>query len=134
MKIISIVVISLAISITSNSQSVDCKKFRNGTFYYPGMPEVSSIRKNSIQESYRDGNLEMRWKVNWISDCKYEMICEKVWTNSSPIRKGDRIVAVITHTEGNCYTASIIFYTAENPEGEILPAGQLCIKNGSVSK
>ena len=128
MRTILIFAISLILSITGNSQTLYCKKFKTGTFYYPGMSEKISIRKDSIQESYNNGKLEMIWKVNWINDCKYEMICDKILANNFLIKKGDRIVATIINTDENCYTASLIFYTAENPEGEMLPGGSLCIK------
>ena len=111
-----------------NSQTLNCKKFKTGTFYYPSLREKISIRQDSIQESYTNGKLEMVWKVKWIDDCKYEMICDKILADNLPIKKGDRIVATIINTDENCYSASLIFYTAEYPEGEKLPGGTLCTK------
>ncbi len=113
---------------TSNSQTVDCKKFRNGTFYYPGMPGKVSVRLDSIQKSYSNDKLEMIWRVKWITDCQYEMRCDLVLGDTSFVRRGDRIVANIINADENCFTASLVYYTPENPMGEKLPGGPLCIK------
>jgi hypothetical protein len=128
MKIIATILIVSLFTLTCNSQELDCKKFKNGLFYYPTLPEKTSIRKDSIQESYNNGKLEMIWKVRWLTECEYEIICDKVLIESIPIRKGDRIVAKIVKTEGNCFTSELKFYNSENPEGLSFPAGELCIK------
>ena len=115
-------------AVTSNAQTLDCKKFRTGKFYYPGLPDKISLRKDSTQESYDNGKLEMLWKVKWLSECEYELTCEQVFEDPYPIKKGDRIVATIVKTEDDCFTTSIMFYNEANPEGQAIPSGEMCIK------
>jgi hypothetical protein len=117
----------LILSLTSSSQT-NCQKFRNGTFYYPDIPGKISVRKGSIQKSYNEGRLEMIWKVKWLSNCKFEMICEKILVDNNSIKRGDRIVANIIATDASCFTSELVFYSKEIPEGEKLPGGPLCIK------
>jgi hypothetical protein len=127
MKKIGVIGIAILISFKGHSQ-IDCQKFRNGTFYYPGMPGKISIRTDSIQKSYNDGRLEMLWKVNWITECTYELVCQKMLVNTYTIRPGDRFIANIIATDDSCFTTSLIFYSKESPEGEKIPGGPLCIK------
>lgn len=80
-----------------------------------------------MQESYNDGNLEMVWKVKWRSECEYEIICQKVLVSTVPIKPGDRIVAAIIKTEGDCFTTSFLVYNEFYPEG-FAGTGEMCIK------
>ena len=117
------------ISFSVQSQTPDCKKFKTGKFYYPALQgNKISLRKDSIQESYNDGKLEMVWKVKWLSECQYEMTCIQVVPDPYPIKVGDRIVATIIKTEGDCFTTSLMFYYAEKPEGVMIPPAEMCIK------
>ena len=115
--------------LTGNSQTLECKKFKTGKFYYPTIPNKISLRKDSTQESYNNGKLEMLWSVKWLNECEYEMTCKQILVDGPyPIKKGDRIVATIIKTEGDCFTTSLVFYNSENPGGQTIPAGEMCIK------
>ncbi len=127
MRLTILLLISVLSHSTCNSQAIDCKKFKTGSFYYPSIPGKLSVRTDSIQKSYSDGQLQMIWKVKWLTDCKYEMTLDSILVENGINKKGDRIVATIYSTDENCYTASIVFYCEEIPEGEELPGGPLCI-------
>ncbi|MDP2176338.1 MAG: hypothetical protein Q8K70_10565 [Bacteroidota bacterium] len=116
------------IAIEGNSQALDCYKFKEGTFFYPTIPNGLSVRKNNIQKSYTNGKLTMIWKVKWISDCQYKMVCKKVLVKPFSIKKGDQIIATIISTDGNCYTTSVIYFNKENPKGIDYPNTEMCIK------
>jgi hypothetical protein len=118
----------LLLALTSNSQTINCKKFKEGTFYYPTLPNKISVRKDSIQESYNNGKLEMVWKVKWINECEYELTCQQVLVEPYSIKKNDKIVAKIVNTEEDCFTTTIIIYNEVNPNGQPIPSGQMCVK------
>lgn len=118
----------LLLALTSYSQTINCKKFIEGTFYYPTLPNKISIRKDSIQESYNNGKLEMVWKVKWLNECEYELTCQQVLVDPYPIKKNDKIVATIVQTEGDFFTTTIIFYNEDNPNGQPIPSGPMCVK------
>jgi hypothetical protein len=127
MRSIILLIIAVVFSFDSNAQ-VNCQKFKNGTFCYPSMPGKISVRKDSIQESYNDGRLEMLWKVNWLSECKYEMVCLKIFVDTYEIDVGDRIVAEIIETDESCFNTSLTVYPKGQTEGVIIPGGPMCIK------
>jgi hypothetical protein len=126
-KIFTILTIVLLASV-ANAQSIDCKKFKNGKFYYPMNDGKLSVRKDTIQESYNNGKLEMVWKIKWLSDCEYEMTCIKILVDPYPIKVGDRIIAKIIKTDGDCVTVSSTMYNASNPQGFSAPDGHMCLK------
>lgn len=128
MKKITLLLITILFTLTSYSQELNCEKFKNGLFYYPTLPGKTSLRKDSIQESYNNGKLEMIWKVSWLSECEYEITCNKVLNDSIPIKKGDRIVAKIIETEKECFTYTLKFYNSDNPQGVQYPSSVLCLK------
>lgn len=116
------------ISFSSVAQDKKCSEFRTGEFIYPSNENKVSIRKESVQESYNDGKLEATWKVSWLNECKYELVCEKVLMEDSPFQIGDKIVATILNTDSKCYTFSLIVYNSENPKGFEIPNGTMCKK------
>jgi hypothetical protein len=118
----------ILLAFACQAQQPDCAKFENGSFVYPTLPGKVSVRKQSVQESYNNGNLEMIWKVKWLSSCEYEMTCQKVLVNNIPVKKGDKIVTTIIATEGDCYTYTSILYNADYPKGFKTPASQLCLQ------
>jgi hypothetical protein len=129
MRLLFFLLLSIsAFAISSKSQTLECNKFKSGKFYYPTIPDKISWRKDSVQESYNKGELEMIWKVKWINECKYELKCERVLLEPYLIKKGDRIVATITNTDEDCFTISLIFYNESNPQGKTIPGGDMCIK------
>lgn len=114
------------IAVTGYSQEPNCKRFKTGKFYYPDLPGKISLRKDSIQESYNNGNLEMIWKLRWLNDCEYELTCEKMFVDFNSYKTGDRIKATIIKTAENCFTTEIIFYNKENPQGLVGKTGEMC--------
>lgn len=137
MKALTITITTLVLicmAFKSNSQMVECEKFKTGKFIYPSIPNVVSLRKESTQESYRNGKLEMIWTVKWLTECQYEMICEKIFVDPCPIKKGDRIVATIVKTEGDCFTATLMIYNDNFPKGMSIPGGPMCFEKASNSE
>lgn len=107
------------------SQKMDCKKFKNGKFYARAFPDEYAVRKDSIQENYRNGKLESVWKVNWLSDCKFEILCVK---DEGPYQAqpGFKYVYTIFATEEDCYYVSIWYANEEYPDGTTFQRG-LCL-------
>ena len=66
----------LVISSYSKAQTIDCKKFKNGTFKmtYEGKKGIIK-RYQGIQEEYLngDGKPTMVFQVKWINDCMYTL-------------------------------------------------------------
>lgn len=116
-------------SLSCFSQKLNCKKFINGEFYYPGITDKITIRKGSIQGSYSNGNLEAVWDVFWKTECEYEIICTKVYNKKLPLEIGDRIFVKIVSTKKDCYYSELTIYNSSFPEGMILPDGPfpLCL-------
>lgn len=127
-RILITTLLSLCFALTATSQTVDCKKFKTGSFYYPNNSGKLSVRKESTQESYNNGKLEMLWDVKWLSDCKYEMTCTKILVDPFPLKVGDRIVTTITKTDGDCFTTSSVLYSTAFPDGSSPAVGDMCIK------
>lgn len=127
-KVILILVLSIFWGQKTQAQALDCQNFKDGTFYYPTIPNSISVRKKSIQKSYSNGKLTMIWKVKWISDCQYKMVCKKVLVKPYSIKKGDKIIATIISTDGSCYTTSIIYFNKQNPKGIDYPNAEMCVK------
>jgi hypothetical protein len=127
MKYAIIFVITIALSTILFAQSPDCLKYRTGKFGYPDLPGKISLRKDSVQESYNDGKLEMLWEVKWISECKYQLTCVKLFNDKYPIGIGDRIVATIISTTENCFTAETIYYSNKYPNGVAMPPAPMCL-------
>lgn len=117
------------VAFSSFGQNKNCEDFKVGEFVYPGNPNKLSVRKDSVQESYNNGKLEMLWSVKWINDCTYEMVCQKVFSENIPIKVGDRIVTTILETDSKCYKFSYIVYNAYYPNGFVSPEnGNMCKK------
>lgn len=111
---------------TYNAQTLDCPKFKEGKFSYSNHYGKISLREGNTQKSFTDGKLQAIWKVVWISECEYELICKKVIDKSMPFKKGDRIVATIIETEEHCYTTSNVLYNDQNPRGISVSNSTLC--------
>lgn len=108
------------------SQKVECVKFKNGKFYARAFPDEYVVRKDSIEETYSNNKLETVWKVKWLSDCKYEIVCEKNF-GTEPIKVGMKYIYTIFATEEDCFYVSIWYSNEEYPEGNTFQRG-LCIK------
>ena len=108
------------------SQKLDCIAFKNGKFAAPAFPNEYSIRKDSIEDCYMDGNLQTVWSVKWLIDCKLEKICIKNF-GSEYTKVGDRTISEIIYTDEDCVTLSILYFNEENPEGMNFTRG-LCLE------
>lgn len=123
-----IILILLTISFSSYGQHKKCHEFKTGEFVYPNLQSKISLRHETIQESYNNGKLEAVWKVKWLNECEYELICEKVLTDNVPFKIGDRMAVTILETDSNCYTFSLIVYNELYPKGFKIPNGKMCRK------
>jgi hypothetical protein len=117
-------------SFSSFSQKLDCKKFKNGEFYYPGLPNKLTVRKNNIQGSYDNGSLKVMWNVVWKSECEYDIICTKVYDKTLPVEIGDKIAVKIVSTKKKCYYSELTVFNKSFPNGMVLPDGphELCFE------
>lgn len=97
----------ILISLSSYSQTKNCKDFKNGKFTIFSENGNSTIeRKGSKQIEYGEkSKLKILFTVNWVSDCTYTLILKKVVSNPSGIDfPKDMIVTVeIMETKQNSY-------------------------------
>ena len=90
-------------------QDNDCKIMHKGTFVYGN--EKSKVRveingKNHIE--YHDGGKYIiKSKLDWVSDCEYNMTMSEVTIPNFPYNVGDVMNVKINKVEGN-----EIFYTS----------------------
>lgn len=118
------------VTILTYGQDVNCDKFKEGTFYYPEVPDYGyTIRNKKEHKSYvGSSNMWVTWKVKWVDDCNFNLFFKSAENNDGVFKKGDKISATIISTEGDCYTFSSIFYSEKYPEGKKMPPGKMCIK------
>ena len=112
------------------SQTIDCSKLKNVTIYNPEFPNISTIIKGAVQESYNNGVLQMVWDLKWLSECEYEVVCIKKF-GETPIALGDRIVVTITSIDKECYTCKRTFYTKDFPEGDVVQVINFVLKKSN---
>jgi hypothetical protein len=129
MKKIFILFTGLLLAVTVSSQTLDCKKFKTGTFYYPQIPDQGyTVRDKNVQTSYYKNGMTATWNVKWTGDCTFDLTFEKADNSDAFFKKGDKISVTITTVDGDCYSFKSVFYNDENPKGEEIPPGQMCIK------
>lgn len=94
----------LVLFITSfvNAQNLSCSDFKMGTFKIEctnvKAPVFTVIRTEKIQkESSIEFNMELEGSIEWISECKYELIYTK---SHSAEFLGEKIIAEIIKIEG----------------------------------
>jgi hypothetical protein len=78
-KLISTFIVIL-ISQLALSQKIKCENFKVGKFIYrsEGLPNIIVIRTETEQkEIIQDSNQEFHEKINWLSDCRYELTYTK---------------------------------------------------------
>lgn len=133
MKKVLTISLLLLLGFAGQSQTPDCQRFKDGSFYYPDLPGGLSVRKGNMQRSIHNGKLQMVWKVDWLDDCTYEMECKGVVPTDEdfPMKVGDRIIATIIETDEECYLTEIVIYNEESPEGEKVPNGIMCRQKDS---
>lgn len=118
------------LSVFGYAQTPDCKKFKNGTFIYPQIPDYGySIRENETQRSYiKSKDMWVIWTVKWIDDCKFDLIFKEASNNDGTYNIGDKISVTIISSEKDCYKFSSVFFSTKNPEGKKMPIGEMCLK------
>lgn len=122
---LSILLLCLTHFAYSQDAGLDCSKFRTGKFYYPGIENAYSLRKEKTQESYFNGKLEAIWDVKWLDDCSFELICKKNIGGKFPTKKGDRIMARFVEINDDCFTIETYLVPTGDKNPEIV-YGEMC--------
>lgn len=107
----------------------ECTQFKTGNFYYPQLPrEYGETKRTELKQiSYiTKPDMTLTWKINWITECKYEMILEEIKNNDGIYNIGDKIVAEIISVEDKCYVFEGALYSNKYPDGKKFPQGKLC--------
>jgi len=102
------------------AQSIDCSKFKTGTFKYPNNDDWIITRNDSIQiEIDKKNNLKFVGIIDWVSNCQYTLTYKEV---NNPARNpiiGTSFKVTINTVKDNKYT-----YTAYDDtrkmDGEII--------------
>jgi hypothetical protein len=89
------------ISSVAKSQNLDCSDFKIGKFKLEttnyNLPVSNVIRTEKIQkESSAESETELEGRIEWISDCSYELI----YTTGSIEMKGKKVSVEIEKIEG----------------------------------
>ncbi|WNM18247.1 hypothetical protein [Flavobacterium capsici] len=92
-------------SLTVLGQKSKCTDFKNGTFEYlvsdKSLPKAVSTRTDSIQiDSYSDKKIEFKSKINWLTECRYELECISVNKPSENSQIGEKVIVQIDKIEG----------------------------------
>ncbi|MET4083725.1 hypothetical protein ABIB40_003697 [Pedobacter sp. UYP30] len=107
MKIISFL---FFLSVTSfwscQTKKSNCLKFKTGTFVYKEalLKNVVIERTKKIQKEYDSKTgLKINYKINWVSDCEYELT--QIWSNKKEVleKNGALIKVRITSTTNDSY-------------------------------
>lgn len=130
MKIILTIFLGLFVTLTCNSQTLDCKKFKTGTFYTKQVPDYGyTVRTKKTQTSFfKKNKMEITWKIKWTSDCIYELTFDNAKNGDGVFKKGNKIIATITAINGDCYSFKATFYNSDNPTGKEFPPADMCLK------
>ena len=103
-----IIIISSVTSI--QAQTIDCKKFKNGTFKMTFEGKNGIIKRyGAIQEEYLNGEGKptMTFAVKWLSNCTYTLTPTAATRKSFPdIPKEGLMTVNIVHTTSNSYSYS----------------------------
>ena len=75
----------------NTTSTLDCKKFKTGTFYSIIPGNGYSVRTKHTQKSYSlipgKESVEV-WKLKWISDCKFQLAFVKSTDKNTKFKKG----------------------------------------------
>ncbi|WGD33864.1 hypothetical protein [Olleya sp. YS] len=111
MKSIFSIIIFL-ITLIGYAQEKECIDFKVGKFTYsnPDYSDLITIRKDTLQiDYYPNLGWELTSKVNWLNDCKYEIIYTEVNDSKLDLLIGVRFVIEIIEINSNkilCRTVS----------------------------
>jgi hypothetical protein len=111
-SLLSLVILTCFLSLTSFSQSAeDCLILHEGTFTYQGeeTPVKVVIKEKEHTEYHNDGKYVIKSKLEWVSDCEYNMTMTKVTIPDFPFKPGDVMNVKINRVEGNdiYYTSTV---------------------------
>ncbi|CAN5533844.1 hypothetical protein BH10BAC1_BH10BAC1_20840 [soil metagenome] len=98
----------IIITATSYSQTMDCKKFKDGTFKtlpQNEIPETTIVRKGDIQKEKTQGKKgTSEFKVKWIDDCTYTLTpTEKTLKKSPELPKNLILTITIIEVKEHSY-------------------------------
>lgn len=96
------------------SQKLDCLKFKTGKFSAPAFPDSHIVFKDTTEEVYVDGKLQLVWDLKWLEDCKFEAVCAQNYGDEYS-KIGDRYIAEIFYTDEECLSINIKYYYKDNP-------------------
>lgn len=87
---------SLIFSLFFNKPVIDCKKIKNGKFYYitkKTRERINVLRIDSLQleTGTMEGSVPMRCKVIWKSDCEYDLYLNAL--SETRLTETDSIIA-----------------------------------------
>ncbi len=83
-----------------------CSDFKYGKFTFPLLPEGSgyAVRDENYQISYiGNGEKQLVWEIEWIDECRYNLILKEIYSESNHWTKGDKIEVEINSFKNNCY-------------------------------
>ena len=81
----------------------DCTVLKNNSFVYKLAKQdvLVEFGENSHAEYHQEGKYYIKSKVEWISDCEYNLIIEDVTLPNFPFKLGSRLHIKITKIKGN---------------------------------
>ncbi|RAJ13256.1 hypothetical protein [Olleya aquimaris] len=105
-------IIIFLLALTGKAQDKECLNFKVGKFKYtnPDYSDLITIRKDTLQiDYYPNFGWELTSKINWLNDCKYEMIYIAVNDSKLDLLIGTKFVIEIMEINNNkilCRTVS----------------------------
>lgn len=108
MKNLFILLFFFLASTCLNGQTMDCKKFKEGTFKtlpQDGVPETTIVRKGNLQKEKTQGKKgSSELTVKWIDDCTYTLTpTEKTLKKSPALPKNMVLTVTITEVREHSY-------------------------------
>lgn len=87
-----------------------CDDFKNGTFIYdrPGLRGVVTIKTDSTQVDKYPGGLVLDSKINWLSDCSFELEYTAVNRDIKNDPTGTKNTVVISEIDNYSFTCRVI--------------------------
>jgi hypothetical protein len=85
-----------------SAQSKDCKIMHQGKFKYMADAEevIVTIQDSSMTEYHQGGKYTIKTRIDWVSDCEYNITVLKVTVPSFALGTGDEVNVKINRIEG----------------------------------
>ena len=110
----ALLLLTIIFGFTSNYEMAqgsdsECAILREGTFKYGNTEdEIKVVIKGNIHTEYHNGGKYIiKSKLDWVSDCEYNMTMTKITIPNFPFGKGDVMNVKVKEVNGN-----EIFYTS----------------------